>query len=152
MSRPANNSWGLGLFWGLLTVLIIIAASIALVRFRNRDRGETQAVMWALEDMEAVPKVLSAALFAPQRYDLALKRFRMAIEEHELPVDSIRAFYQEYALHARDGELDAGDLRALGPFFGLTAIPDTADSDPLLTVPVVDTSSVVPADTGSGTQ
>ncbi|MBD3299359.1 MAG: hypothetical protein GF341_11930 [candidate division Zixibacteria bacterium] len=152
MSPNSDNSRWPSLLLGVLIVALIIAGSISLVRFRNRDRGATQAIVWALDDMAAASQKLTAVLFAPQRYPIALNRFRSQIESQALPVDSVRAFYHEYALHARDGELDADDLRALGPFLGLTPAPASPDTSLSTTVPRVDTTSTAPVDTGSGSR
>lgn len=150
MSLHTHNSPWRGLLLGVLITVLIIAGSISLVRFRNRDRGATQAVLWALDDMAAVSPELTAVVFAPQRYPLALNRFRTQMESHELPVDSVRVFYHEYAYHARDGKLDSDDLRVLGAFFGLTPAPAQPDTTVSTTVPRDDTISTTRPDTGIG--
>ena len=122
----------IGAHWKPLLVAVValaavIAASITLVRFHNRDRGVTQAVLWAVDDLSAVPDSVIAGVYSVDAYRAATGRLADALRA--TPVDSIRAFYQAYALWARDGIITTDELRAAGPYLGLTPLPPAVPPD-----------------------
>ncbi|HUU45258.1 MAG TPA: hypothetical protein VM118_05950 [Acidobacteriota bacterium] len=124
--RTMGKHWKTPLAF-VLTLVVVVAGSIGLVRFRNRERGVTQAVLWAVEDLRAVPDSVIAGVYAVDAYRDATGGLADALRA--LPVDSIRAFYHAYSLWARDGVLTAGELRVAGPYLGLTPQSPAAPAD-----------------------
>jgi hypothetical protein len=117
-------------------LIAVIGGSIGLVRYQNRDRGATNAVLWALESMASVPDSLIVTAYRPAVYYAATRRLTEAIRDHDISVDSVRAFYEEYVMWARDGIITADELRAFGPFIGIDPYspiesPDTLGTDTL---------------------
>ena len=123
----------------LATVIVlgaVIGGSIGLVRYQNRERGATNAVFWAMESLATVPDSLIAAAYRPAAYYAAAKLYTKAMRNGDISVDSVRSFYQEYVMWARDGIITADELRAFGPYIGLQPYvlvepPDTLTTDTL---------------------
>ena len=105
----------------------VIVSSIVLVRVHNRGRGPTNAVMWAIESLGEIPDSVIGAAYPPQTFHAAQERFAAAVAAGSVPVDSIRVFYQEYALRARDGVVTSEELGELGPFLGLPSPDSTSE-------------------------
>ena len=106
--------------WRILGVVILVSggialASMALVRLRNMNRADTIAVEWALDDLSAIPESTLAQVCQPADFRAAVNRYRLGVRAHTVPVDSVRAFYQSYALLARDGRIDASEVSGLAP-------------------------------------
>jgi len=127
----AKDTWrGLGAV-ALISGTVILA-SMGLVSFRNRNRGATQAVQWAADQLDRIPEDTVARVYTPAIFYEAVGEFHRAIRDNSVPVDSVRQFYQEYALRARDGHFTAEEVAEIGPYLGL---------------PVRAVSAVSPADT-----
>jgi len=97
----------------------IIVASMLLVRFRNRDREDSKAIAFALNDVHTAVTEQASVIPGGRGYVVAVERFQQEVALDKLPVDSVRHFYQAYALVARDGMLELRDLRELAPYFGI---------------------------------
>lgn len=97
----------------------IIVASMLLVRFRNRHREDSQAIAYALNDVHTAVAAQASVIPDGRGYVVAVERFQHEVTADKLPVDSVRRFYQAYALVARDGVLELRDLRELAPYFGI---------------------------------
>lgn len=110
----------------------VIIASMGLVSFHNRNRGATQAVQWAADQLDRIPEDTVARVYTPAVFYEAVGEFHRAIRDNSVPVDSVRHFYQEYALRARDGHFTAEEVADIGPYLGL---------------PIATVSLVSPADT-----
>ncbi len=111
--------------WRVIVVVIIVScgvalASMAVVRMRNLDRGDTAAVEWALEDLRAVPESTLIPVCEPSDYQAAVDRYLAAVREHKIPVDSVRSFYQLYARLARDGLIVPSEIIQLSGSLGYT--------------------------------
>lgn len=109
----------------------VILASMGLVSFRNRHRGATQAVQYAADRLDRIPEDTVARVYTPAVFYEAVGEFHRAIRDNSVPVDSVRHFYQEYALRARDGHFTADEVAGIGPFLGLPAVslPVTLPAD-----------------------
>jgi hypothetical protein len=110
---------------------IVIVASIGLVSFRNRHRDATQAIQWAVDRLDRIPEDTVMRVYTPAVFYEAVGEFHRAIRDNVVPVDSVRHFYQEYALRARDGHFTASEVAELGPYLGLpqrTIVPTPADT------------------------
>lgn len=97
----------------------VVLASMGLVSFRNRNRGATQAVQWAADQLDRIPEDTVARVYTPAIFYEAVGEFHRAIRDNTVPVDSVRHFYQEYALRARDGHFTAEEVADIGPYLGL---------------------------------
>ncbi len=120
--------WHAALF-ALVVVGVVIGGSIGLVRFRNRERGSAQAIVRAAEALRDIPDSVVAAVFDPDAYKAAATQFSDAVTDNALPVESLRAFYHQYALWARDGSISVDELREIGLYFGVVPALDTGESD-----------------------
>lgn len=120
--------WHVALF-AVVVVGVIIVASIGLVRYSNRDRGAAQAIVWAAEALRDLPDSVVAAVFDPGIYAASAARFADAVKENSLPVDSLRAFYERYALWARDGRIDQDEMREIGLTLGVAPVKVIRESD-----------------------
>ena len=108
----------------LATMTVVVLGSIGVVRFRNRDRAVTQAVIWAADALANIPDSAIAGAFPIQDFDRSRRRFTSQLRDGELPVDSVRAFYQAYALCARDGIISGDEVRQFGAFLGLSSVAE----------------------------
>ncbi len=97
----------------------VIVASMGLVSFYNRNRAATQAVQWAADQLDRIPEDTVARVYTPAVFYEAVGEFHRAIRDNSVPVDSVRSFYQEYALRARDGHFTADEVADIGPYLGL---------------------------------
>lgn len=109
--------------WRVIVAMLSVSCGVALtsmavVRLRNINRGDTTAVEWALEDLRALPDSSLAPAIDSADYRRAIDRYRDAVRAHRVPVDSIREFYQLYARLARDGRIDSREVRQLGDWLG----------------------------------
>lgn len=120
--------WQVALF-AVVMVGVIIAGSIGLVRYRNRDRGSAQAIVWAAEALRNLPDSVVADVFDLSIYKAASEQFADDVKENSLPVDSLRAFYERYALWARDGKIDPNEMREIGLYLGVAPVKITRESD-----------------------
>jgi hypothetical protein len=102
---------------------IIIFGSIGVVRFSNRDRRLTPAVVQASRALGAIPDSLIPAHFPADVFARKRDEFASHLERGILPVDSVRAFYQSYALWMRDGRWDTSDVRRLTAYLGVVPAP-----------------------------
>ena len=102
--------------------LVVAAASYALVRYNNRDRGATTAVRWALDDINQIPDSVITDLFALDQWRDQSRLFSERVLSGQMPVDSIRAFYHLYADCARAGILSADDVIQLSRFMDLSRV------------------------------
>ena len=100
---------------------IIIFGSISLVRFSNRDRQLTPAIVAAAQSLSALPDTVVSTQYALESFTRRRDDFANQIASGALPVDSVRAFYQAYSRWMRDGRWDSNDVTALGEFLGLPA-------------------------------
>jgi hypothetical protein len=119
--------------WRTLGVIILVSggialASMAVVRLRNVNRGDTTAVEWALDDLRAIPEYTLSPVCQPADFLAAVDRYRGAVRRHSVPVDSIREFYQLYARLARDGSIDSREVSRLGPYLGFP-VRDSSGAD-----------------------
>lgn len=124
MTQAANGkrrsvNWP-AILMAVAVAAVVIGGSIGLVRFRNRDRGATQAVYWAVDHLAAVPDTVVKQTISLSSYHAALSEFRSALTDGRVPVDSIRNFYHEYALWSRDGVIDADEVVDCLPYLGLS--------------------------------
>ncbi len=126
--RSATTWRGIGVV--VLVSGTVILASMGLVEFRNRHRGATQAVQYAADRLDRIPEDTVARVYTPAVFYEAVGEFHRAIRDNSVPVDSVRHFYQEYALRARDGHFTADEVADIGPFLGL----------PVITLPVASPS------------
>jgi len=99
----------------------VIVASIGLVSFRNRHRASTEAVQWALNTLRQIPADTVAQVYSMNAFSEAVSAFDQAVHGNDVPVDSVRAFYQAFALGARDGSFTPQEIADLGPYLGLPA-------------------------------
>lgn len=97
----------------------VILASMGLVSFRNRNRAATQAIQWAADQLDRIPEDTVARVYEPAVFYEAVGEFHRAIRDNTVPVDSVRRFYQEYALRFRDGHFTAEEVAGIGPYLGL---------------------------------
>ena len=109
--------------WRTLGVVILVSggvalASMAVVRLRNVNRGDTTAIEWALDDLRAIPESTLIPVCQPADFFSAVDRYRAAVRQHAVPAGSIREFYQLYARLARDGRIDSREVSRLGPCLG----------------------------------
>ncbi len=98
---------------------VVVFGSIGVVRFANRGRQVTPAITAAAQDLGSIPADL-----IPSNVDSTeFIRRRDALVEQlikgDLPVDTVRRFYQEYAMWKRDGRWDTTDAQGLTAFLGL---------------------------------
>ncbi|MEW5702695.1 MAG: hypothetical protein AB1792_10760 [Candidatus Zixiibacteriota bacterium] len=112
----------------VIAVAIVIGGSIGLVRWRNGGRQLTPAITWAAESLLQIPDSVAAAVFPLDAFAVARQRFCTQLRGGTLPVDSVRSFYQAYALWVRDGVMSAEDVVQLGRFLGLS--PDLEQTLP----------------------
>jgi len=117
--------------FALALAAVVIISSMVLVRYRNRDRALSNAVSWALESLRAVPAdVVSQVCPAPD-FTQAVAGFERHVRDGAVPVDSVRAFYADFALAARDGHWTPDEVARLARYLGLTpksatpAVPTT---------------------------
>ena len=115
--RPVNWS---AILMAVVVSAVVIGGSIGLVRYRNRHRGATQPVFWAVDHLATAPDTVVAKVVSLSSYHQALSEFRTSLEEGALPVDSIRNFYHTYTLWSRDGVFDVREIAACLPYLGLT--------------------------------
>ena len=120
--------WQVALF-AVVVVGVVIVGSIGLVRYRNRDRGSAQAILWAAEALRDIPDSVVTAVFDLSIYTAAAAQFADAVQENSLPVDSLRAFYHQYALWARDGTISTDEMRKIGLYLGVVPVKVTGQSD-----------------------
>jgi len=106
----------------VLTMAAVVVASIGLVRLRNRGRQATTAVVWAAESLMQIPDSVAATAFPLELFTAARQRFCAQLRDGALPVDSVRTFYQAYALWARDGVFEPDEVAQLGIFLGLKPV------------------------------
>lgn len=104
---------------------IIIFGSIGVVRFANRNRQLTPAIVAAAQNLSTLPDSLASTLYAPESFTQRRDEFARQVASGALPVDSVRSFYQAYSRWMRDGRWDSGDVADLGEFLGL---PPTSQS------------------------
>jgi hypothetical protein len=131
--RSATTWRGIGVV--ILVSGTVVLASMGLVSFRNRNRGATKAVQWAVERLDRIPEDTVVRVYTPAVFFEAVGEFHQAIRDHAVPVDSIRQFYHAFTLWARDGYFTAQEVADLGPFLSLPsgtvsiALPtDTVDA------------------------
>lgn len=110
---------------GLIALVagIVILGSIGVVRFGNRDRQLTPGVVEAAHSLDSIPSDIIARIYPDQPFIELRDAFKSQLESGSLPVDSVRGFYQSYALWMRDGRWDESDVRELAPYLGLDASP-----------------------------
>ena len=113
-----QSAWR-ALITAIVVVAPIIVASMLLVRFRNRDREDSKAIAYALSQLHTAVEAESSIIPNGRGYVVAIERFEQQLTDDKLPVDSVRQFYQSYAIVARDGLLELRDLRQLAPYFGI---------------------------------
>jgi hypothetical protein len=100
---------------------IVILGSMAVVRFANRNRQLTPAVVAAAHSLSTVPDSLVA--LQPQDFSKRRDDFAQKLIAGALPADSVRAFYQSYARWMRDGRWDTADVVELGRYVGIEPFP-----------------------------
>lgn len=102
---------------------VVIVSSIGVVRYSNRDRQKSPAITHAAQSLTAMPDSLLAHV--PDAAEFANRRgeFARQLIEGSLPVDSVRAFYQSYALWMRDGRWNSADIDSLASFLALPSRP-----------------------------
>lgn len=102
---------------------IVIPGSIGVVRFGNRDRQLTPGVVEAARSLDSIPSDIIARIYPDRPFMELRDAFKSQLESGSLPVDSVRDFYQAYALWMRDGRWDESDVRALATYLGVEASP-----------------------------
>lgn len=102
---------------------VIILGSIGVVRYSNRGRQITPAITNAAQTLTAIPDSLIARVSDAERFVRRRDEFARRLIEGSLPVDSVRAFYQTYALWMRDGRWTSADVDSLASFLDLTPSP-----------------------------
>ncbi|MBI5867049.1 MAG: hypothetical protein HZB43_01950 [candidate division Zixibacteria bacterium] len=120
--------------WRVLIVVLVAScgvalASMAIVRMRNINRGDTTAVEWALDDLRAVSDSTLVPVCKPDDYRGAIDLYRESVRGNSIPVDSIREFYQLYARLARDGRIDSREIEQLGGWLGFAVSPATGSDE-----------------------
>jgi hypothetical protein len=113
----------------ILVAGVVILASMALVSLRNRHRAaRSVAIEWAIEALHQVPPDTVAAIYPVTEFANSVEVFHQRIRANEVPVDSVREFYQLYARGARDGSLAPGEIAEIGTYLGLTFHPQARDT------------------------
>lgn len=117
-----------GEFWrraalALALAAVVIISSMVLVRYRNRDRALTNAVSWALESLRAVPADIVSQVCPAPDFTQAVNGFERQVRDGTVPVDSVRVFYADFTLAARDGQWNPDEIARLARYFGLSPKP-----------------------------
>jgi len=102
---------------------VVILGSIGLVRYSNRDRQITPAIVDASRSLLTIPDSLFQDAVDGSALLTRRNEFARQLTEGSLPVDSVRAFYQSYALWMRDGRWDLADVNELSGFLGAPPAP-----------------------------
>jgi hypothetical protein len=102
---------------------VVIFGSIGLVRYSNRGRQLTPAIADASRSLLTIPDSLFQGTVDTGAILTRRDEFARQLAEGLLPVDSVRAFYQSYALWMRDGRWDLADVRELSSFLGAPTAP-----------------------------
>ncbi len=102
---------------------IVILGSVGVVRYANRDRQLTPAIVEASSSLMTIPDSLILDELDATTFMVRRDEFARQLAEGFLPVDSVRAFYQSYGLWMRDGRWDSSDVIGLAGFLGIPSIP-----------------------------
>lgn len=102
---------------------IVIFGSIAVVRFSNRNRQLTPAVIEAARSLSTIPDEIIAVQPDAEAFRTGRDQFARKLAEGSLPVDSVREFYQSYAMWMRDGKWDTTDVRDLTRYLNIKITP-----------------------------
>ncbi len=102
---------------------VVIFGSIAVVRFSNRNRQQTPAVIESARNLATIPEEIIAAQPDVEAFRTGRDRFARELAEGSLPVDSVRGFYQSYAMWMRDGKWDTTDVRDLTRYLNIKITP-----------------------------
>jgi hypothetical protein len=102
---------------------IVIFGSIAVVRFSNRNRQLTPAIVDAARSLSTIPDEIVASQPDPEAFRTGRDQLARELTEGTLPVDSVRDFYQSYALWMRDGKWDTTDVRDLTRYLNIKITP-----------------------------
>ncbi len=97
---------------------VVIFGSIGLVRYANRGRQLTPAIVDASRSLLTIPDSLFQGAVPSGELLARRDEFARQLAEGLLPVDSVRAFYQSYALWVRDGRWDLADVNELSSYLG----------------------------------
>jgi hypothetical protein len=128
-----------GEFWrrvalALALAAVVIVSSMVLVRYRNRDRTLTNAVSWAFDSLRDAPADVVSQICPVPDFTRAVDAFERRAREGTLPVDSVRIFYADFTLAARDGAWRPDEIARLARYLGV--VPKPARS----AVPAVDSN------------
>lgn len=131
-----GNPFGIALFYCVATesrlkvvVLagavsaVVILGSIGLVRFANRERQQTPAIVAAAASLADIPDSLIQELQSRESFSSRRDEFARELMDGVLPVDSVRTFYASYAMWMRDGRWDSSEVHELSQFLGLETTP-----------------------------
>jgi hypothetical protein len=102
---------------------IVIFGSIAVVRFSNRNRQSTPAIVDAAQSLSTIPDEIVAVQPDPDAFRAGRDQLVRELTEGTLPVDSVRGFYQSYAMWMRDGKWDTTDVRDLTRYLSIKITP-----------------------------
>ena len=117
-----DSRWRVLILAGVVSGVVIIG-SIGIVRYGNRSRQITPAIVDASRNVMAIPDSMLVKLSDPEGFISRRDEFARKLAEGALPVDSVRVFYQSYALWMRDGQWDSEDINGLAQFIGSTSSP-----------------------------
>lgn len=122
---PRESKW-IALIVAGLVCAVISLGSIVAVRYANRNRAVTPGIALAATRLDSVPDSLVILCFPEDSDHDALEvfsgyhhDFTLALTSGALPVDSVRGFYQSYALWMRDGDWDSSDVAQFGAYLGI---------------------------------
>jgi hypothetical protein len=108
---------------------VVIFSSVVLVRYRNRDRAMTTAVEGAFESLRALPDSVVTPFCSKGEFLRGIDEYQSKVRTGEVPVDTVRAFYADFTLAARDGRWRGREVARLGRHLGLTGKTITLDPD-----------------------
>ena len=102
---------------------IVVVGSIGVVRYSNRGRQITPAIIEAASSMQSIPDSLISRISTAEAFSRRSDEFAGQLVSGALPVDSVRVFYQSYAMWMRDGHWDLSDLSELALFLAVPTTP-----------------------------
>jgi len=119
--------------WRTMTTVLIVCtvvplASIALVRYHNRDRAMVPAVIDALVQLQSIPDSILSNSVSAAAWRFRITEMEEQITAGQMPVDSVRFLYHEYAAFARDGDLTADEIRQLARVFNLEPVSKPSET------------------------
>lgn len=109
---PSIESRWRVLLTAIMSCAVVVVTSITLVRLQNQDRASSPGFRFVAERIGTIPDSVAGHVMDIDSFRVRCDAFVDAICAGELPVDSLRKFYQDYALWARDGSWDTTEVRS----------------------------------------